>query len=262
METRALAARAEPGQIRSALALGDAYLGHLPLETVPEARWPALEALLDAAERERAARFHFDHDRRAYIAAHALLRATLSALTGLGAPDLRFSLNVYGKPELVPAPGVPPYRVNLSHTRGLAAVAVSLEQDVGVDVEWLGRRPPGLALADRYFAPSECAWLAARPEADRHEALLTLWTLKEAYIKAVGLGLSLPLDAFAFELEPLTIRFSAQIEDRPERWCFQRYRPTAEHLMALALRTPAARPRAVHLHQVVAECLGGSAPFP
>jgi 4'-phosphopantetheinyl transferase len=148
----------------------------------------------------------------------------------------RFAVNDYGKPDLVPDAGVPPLRFNISHTRGLVAVAVTIENDVGLDVEALEGGRLGLDLASRFFAAGEVEYLRGLPAEHQQEALFAFWTLKEAYIKAVGLGLSVPLDAFSFTLDPLAISFSPRQPDSPESWLFLRFRPSPIHAMALALR--------------------------
>ncbi len=198
--------------------------------------WPELEALLDEAERARAARFHFERDRLSYVAAHALGRRLLSARAGGEPSAWAFTVGPHGKPEVRDAPRL---RLNLSHTRGLAAAVLAEEHDVGIDVEWLGRPAAGPELAPRFFAPTECDILALAPPERAEETFLAFWTLKEAYIKAIGLGLAQPLDSFAFTLEPLSISFAPGIADNPARWHFARFRPTPAHLMALALRHPA-----------------------
>lgn len=205
---------------------------------VAESQWPALTARLGEAERARAQRFHFDHDRFSYVAAHALGRGLLAAWTGIAASIWDFAIDDFGKPE-VAAPEWPRrLRLNLSHTRGLAAAVLTEENDVGVDVEWLDRRPVEDGLAQRYFAPTECAQLAAMAPQDRHHGFLSFWTLKEAYVKAIGKGLAQPLDSFAFTLDPLGIAFDDTLSDDPCRWWFRRLRPTPSHLLALALRHP------------------------
>lgn len=212
----------------------------IAIDTIPDRHWPALLSLLDPGERERAARFHFDRDRHAYIAGHALVRTLLARHGGLPAADWRFETGSHGRPEIAPAlleaPGVPPLRFNLSHTHGMAAVAVTLENDIGLDVECLHRTGLTLALADRFFAPDEVAQLQGLGPEPLHDALYAFWTLKEAYIKAVGLGLSLPLDAFAFTLDPLSVAFTDRIADTPAGWLFRRLDPGPDHAMALALR--------------------------
>lgn len=210
----------------------------LELEAVEAGQWPGLEALLDDAERARAARYHFERDRLVYIAAHALGRALLSEWAGGAPQDWRFQVVEHGKPEVVAPAGAPRLRLNLSHTRGLAAAALVEDHDVGIDVEWLDRKAPTMDLARRFFAPAECAHLEALPEGAFVEAFLAFWTLKEAYVKAIGKGLAQPLDSFAFTLDPVAIRFDAALADDPARWLFRRFQPSPSHLLALALRHP------------------------
>lgn len=214
----------------------------LSTDLIGPSDWPGLASLLDEAERARAARFHFERDRQVYVAGHALLRGLLSRLVDRAPQDWRFTVDGYGKPEAILRPGEPRLRANLSHTRGLAAVAVTLERDVGVDVEWLERGGSTLEIAERFFAPAECAQLAAVPPERAEPTFFAFWTLKEAYIKAVGQGLSLPLDAFAFNLDsdgqPLGIGFVPPIVDEPSHWLFRRVRPGPAHALALAVRDP------------------------
>lgn len=205
---------------------------------VPADAWPLLTACLDAGERERAARFHFAADRAAYVAAHALTRALLSQHAPRPLADWRFATGPYGRPEIVPEAGDPQLRFNLSHNRALVAVAVTHACDIGIDVEAVDPVRLTLDLAAHTFAPAEMAQVRALPEAARTQTLFAFWTLKEAYIKAVGRGLSLPLDSFAFSLAPLSIRFSEACPDDPAAWRFERLTPTRTQALALAVRHP------------------------
>lgn len=210
----------------------------LPVWLIGDADWPRLEALLIEEELTRAARFHFDRDRKIYIAAHAICRGLLSYSLG-GAPQgWRFSVEEHGKPELIAAPGEPRFRINISHTRDFAAVALTEDHDIGIDVEWLQRSAETDGLARRMFAESECRQVLEAPEVEKLDVFLSFWTLKEAYVKAIGKGLSQPLDAFAFDLENARITFRDHLADDPEHWYFERHRPAPEHLMALAVRHP------------------------
>jgi 4'-phosphopantetheinyl transferase len=196
-----------------------------------------LEALLDDTERARAARFHFQHDRSSYIAAHALGRALLSTYAGGDPTGWQFATGDHGKPEVISTHSGPRLRLNLSHTRGLAAAVLTMDHDVGIDVEWLGRKPV-LDLAEHVFAPAECTYLAAVVPELTHEVFLTFWTLKEAYVKAIGKGLAQPLSSFAFTLDPLSIRFDSELAGDPAHWLLRRFQPTRDHLIALALHHP------------------------
>lgn len=117
-------------------------------------------------------------------------------------------------------------------------MALAVDHDVGLDVEWAGRSPDSVGLAEPYFAPCEAAAIRAAPEAERLRTFLALWTLKEAVVKAAGTGLSQALDSFAFSLEPLSLRF---LDDRDDaaRWLVRRLDPGPDHHMALAVRCDA-----------------------
>ncbi len=210
------------------------------LETncVARGSWSVLTGLLSDAERTRADRFHFERDRNSYILAHALCRGLLSVCTARAPHSFSFDAGDYGKPEVVAPPGEGRLRVNISHTRGMAAVALTVDHDIGVDVEWLGRNVGATAIADSHFAQCEQAVLAAAPEARKIETFLAFWTLKEAYVKAIGKGLSQPLQAFAFDLGTRMIRFDDTLCDDPGCWRFARVDPGPDHTLALAVRHP------------------------
>ncbi|CDK97973.1 putative 4'-phosphopantetheinyl transferase [Magnetospirillum gryphiswaldense MSR-1 v2] len=207
----------------------------MEVAAITDDQWQRMETWLDQAERDRAGRFKFASDRHTYVAAHVLGRFLLSSWQSQVMPvEWRFSLGDHGKPEVVVAEAMPRYRLNLSHTGGLAAAALTIDHPIGIDVEWLDRRPPDcLALAERFFAASECDLVRQTAPDQRMLTFLGLWTLKEAYVKAIGKGLAQPLDAFAFTLDPVAIRFDG--DDDPGRWLFRRFSPTPRHLMALAL---------------------------
>jgi 4'-phosphopantetheinyl transferase len=122
--------------------------------------------------------------------------------------DWRFATGEFGKPYLADPPVGRDVRFNLSHSRSRVAVALALGAEVGVDVEALDRAERfDSGIADAYFAPDEAAALRAiDDEALRREQFLRLWTLKEAWIKATGRGLSQPLDAFSIDPDRLSIR--------------------------------------------------------
>ncbi|MDB5643085.1 MAG: vbsP [Hyphomicrobiales bacterium] len=201
--------------------------------------WDALLACLPDDELARAGRFRFERDRQVYIAGHALVRDMLSRQAGGARRDWRFTLGAHGKPAPVLPADAPDLRINLSHTLGVAVVALAWGADVGVDVEWMSRTNDLDRIAHRFFAPDECRQFdAAAPEA-RRELFFAFWTLKEAYIKATGLGLAMPLADFAFDLAGPTIAFAPHVDDAPGDWCFWRQPLLEDHALAIALRRPA-----------------------
>ncbi len=203
-------------------------------DTIDASRWPALRAVLDADECARVDRLYFERDRKAYIAAHALARVTLSRCVERPPEAWRFVAGAHGKPQ----DDTGTLRFNLSHTRGLVAVVVAQAVDLGVDVERVDPQRLGPELTDRVFTSAECAHLHTIPKSARTDAAYAFWTLREAYIKAIGLGLACPLDAFHFNLDPLSIHFSSRLADDPAQWLFRLWRPTPDHVMALGVRHP------------------------
>lgn len=197
------------------------------------------QELLNGEERERMARLVFARDRKRFLITRALVRTMLSRYAGVKPADWKFIANVHGRPEILDRPpGVPDLRFNLSHTEGLIACAVTIGREVGVDVEHVERRlthdVPG-----RFFAPREVRDLRARPEPEQQSVFFDYWTLKEAYIKARGFGLALPLGDFAFKLAPPappSITFEPALDDDPTTWQFFQDSPTPRHRLGLAVR--------------------------
>jgi|GEM_PF-1717292 len=162
-------------------------------------------AVLDADERSRAARLRFDADRQMYRAAHVLLRRALSLAAPSAPAHWRFVRGPYGRPEIDVAacPDAAGLRFNLTHTRGLVCCALAWESPVGIDAECRRPMQDVRAIAERFFAAEESAAVIASGAPGSPAAASTfraLWTLKEAYIKALGRGLSMGLDGFAFRL--------------------------------------------------------------
>lgn len=195
--------------------------------------------LLSPDEHERMARLVFDRDRQRFLLTRALVRTTLSRYAPVAPADWQFIANVHGRPEILDRPaGVPDLRFNLSHTDGLIACAVTIGREVGVDVEHVGRRLTQ-DVAARFFAPAEVAHLQSLPEDQQELVFFDYWTMKEAYIKARGFGLALPLGDFAFHFSPDTppsITFEPAMDDNPATWQFLQDWPTPTHRLGLAIR--------------------------
>jgi 4'-phosphopantetheinyl transferase len=204
------------------------------------------EALMSESEREQQRRFYFADDRLRYLVTRAMVRTVLSRYATVAPADWEFTRNTYGRPEIDARHNVPGLCFNVSHTTGLIALAVSTHDTVGVDVENLAKDPPPLEIAENFFAPVEVAELAALPEHRRLTRFFEYWTFKESYIKARGIGLSLPLDQFSFHFaEPrrVTLTIDAELCDDPTRWHFWQCRPASDYILALC-----------------AECVDGTVP--
>jgi 4'-phosphopantetheinyl transferase len=194
-------------------------------------------ALLDLTECARRDRLMFARDRRDFVAAHALVRRTLSRYRPLVETEWAFEEGPFGKPSILePLRGSPPLVFNLSHSHGMVACAVATAVELGIDVESVDRGGDDLKLAERYFAPSEVADLVALPAGDRRARFIELWVLKEAYIKAIGQGLSHPLASFAFELPGKDgLRFDAPTTEPAAQWHFALFAVGERHRLAIAV---------------------------
>ena len=196
-------------------------------------------ALMSADEHERMARLVFDRDRRRFLLTRALVRTMLSRYAPVKPAEWQFIENVHGRPEILDPPArVPDLRFNISHTDGLIACAVTIGREVGVDVEHIGRRLTH-DVAGRFFAPREVEDLKKLPDDEQQRIFFDYWTLKEAYIKARGFGLALPLADFAFTLAPPAaprITFEPTLDDDAETWQFTQDWPTPHHRLGLAVR--------------------------
>lgn len=221
------------------LGPSEVHVWHRLTNAIGAAELEAAMERLSADERERASRFMFDRDRVTFVAAHDLLRQVLSKYEDVAPEAWRFTARPNGKPLLSDAHDCS-LRFNLSHTRGLVACAVSRAIDVGIDVESIEGRERGTdprELATRFFSATEAASLDECVDAALQERFIELWTLKESYVKAIGEGLSHPLDTFSFTLPGAdTIRFDAPDGGDERAWRFALYAPSASHRMAVAAR--------------------------
>lgn len=221
---------------------GDVELWFAPLAAAYDAEKLAVYAsLLDAGERVRWHRFQYPADRQRFLVGRAFLRTVLANCLGDTAPAaLQFRQLAHGKPEL-DGLHAGKLQFNLSHTDAVLVLAVSRRHAVGVDVEAVTRKVELMALAQRYFAAHEYAELRALDASAQRERFFTLWTLKEAWLKARGLGLQVPLCDFSFDLtsaHPL-IAFTQQLDERPHEWQF-RVLARDQYRIALAVHCAAA----------------------
>lgn len=203
----------------------------------------AFHGLLDSREKRRQARYLGADKRHEFLVSHALVRSVLSQYADVLPASWTFEINEHGKPEISPARNPEALRFNLAHTRGLCACAVAKNAGIGVDLENL-ERPPDMRAVRRFFARPEIAQLESLAGPDQHRRFYELWTLKEAYVKARGQGLSIGLDRFWFlwdQERPPAIAFGPGVQDCPEEWRFFLFSPTPAHVAALAIRRPDAK---------------------
>jgi 4'-phosphopantetheinyl transferase len=195
--------------------------------------------LLVEEERGTEARFHFARDRHRYLITRALVRTVLSRYVAVAPQDWRFVEDAYGRPQIVNEdPAARRICFNISHTRSLVVLGVTCEQALGVDTEDVHARNAELGIADHYFAADEVAQLRATPLESQQTRFFEYWTLKESYIKARGLGLSLPLAQFAFDLSQargVRIGFHPPLIDDPARWLFWLWRARGDHYVAICV---------------------------
>jgi 4'-phosphopantetheinyl transferase len=213
----------------------------------------AYQRLQSASEHERWQRFLVEGARLQHLVARALVRTTLSRYAGVPEAAWQFEPNRHGRPYVSQPAAFRELYFNLSHTDGLVACAVSRSSDIGVDVENVRRDLDILALAPTVFAPPEVARVRQSPPEERTGHFFSYWTLKEAYIKARGMGLALALDGFWFELSGAAprVHFSERCPDESGRWRFRQFTPTAEHKLAVAVSPPAREEPDIRLHWVV-----------
>lgn len=186
---------------RALLAEDEVHVWCASLEQ-EHARVQALREHLDEAERAKAGRFHFEKDRRHYTVARGVLRDLLSRYLHAPPARLIFSYNQYGKPALAGQFAAGGLRFNVSHSGGVGLFAFTRGREAGVDVESLREDFASREVAQHFFSSREVTALCAIPPEQYTRAFFNCWTRKEAYIKALGEGLSHPLDSFAVSLAP------------------------------------------------------------
>jgi 4'-phosphopantetheinyl transferase len=192
--------------------------------TVWEKEADSLFELLNTEERERAARFKFPAPRHQFVTSRALLRRALGRYLRIEARDIHFQTTANGKPKLAESRDL---QFNLSHTEGATVFAIARHRQVGVDVERIREDTNAMELAERFFSTKEVQWLRLQPASEYIPSFFSCWTAKEAYIKAQGEGLSLPLGSFGVLPVPdgASCKLQLEVYDAPEeaeRWSMWR----------------------------------------
>lgn len=203
--------------------------------------------LLTGEEREREEQMHFAKDRRRYLVTRALVRIVLSKYApGVAPHEWAFTSNRYGKPEIAnSAPQAANLTFNITHAGQLIVVGVARGIALGIDTENVRVRRAPLDIADYYFTADEVVSLRAQSEEIQQRRFFEYWTLKESYIKAHGMGLSIPLDRFGFRLtgeNGIRLWIHPEQDDWAARWRFWQFWLDADHVASVcAERSDAGR---------------------
>jgi phosphopantetheinyl transferase len=215
----------------------DVAIWFWPTANITARELEAQSDILSEDEHTRCDRMLAAVDRRDFTAAHGLLRRVLSANGDVRPEEWRFVTDERGKPSIVPEQaGDPPLTFSLSHTRGLVACAVARVPLIGIDVEAIEERSASPDVASRFFAPAEVEMLRGHPPETYADRFIEVWTLKESYIKALGVGLEQQLDSFAFFFpNDGGLRFEAPPQDTSESWRFVLCAPSSRFRLAVAV---------------------------
>ena len=236
-----------------------------PEEIRDHSLFESYRQLLTEDERRRELRFRFEVDRRRYLVTRALVRTTLSRYVAIKPEAWLFSTNRYGRPQILNSDRrAKDLSFSISHTDDLIVLAVTFDDMIGVDVETT-LRPAALDVANRYFSGSEVDALSALPASMRQARFFEYWTLKESYIKARGLGLSVPLDQFWFRFDNdnrVYAFMSPHLDDDPSRWRFWQFRPSRHHVAALCAERARASRQTLRMTRVVPLCIEEAVTYP
>ena len=185
-------------------------------------------SVLSEDERARASRFVFPRDRDHFVTSRGILRSIIGRYLQRPAVAIDFSYEPQGKPRLRTST---PIRFNLSHSHGLAVYAFSTDREIGIDVEAIRSEVTGERIAERFFSLKELAELRSLPPEKRHEAFFLCWTRKEAYVKAQGGGLGIPLDSFEVSLTPGMPE--TLVSSDSDRWMLRSFEPAERYAAAV-----------------------------
>ncbi len=199
------------------------------------------QRLLSEDERTRAERYHFEEDRRRFIVRRGILKTLLGGYLGIEPYQVEFCYGKNGKPGIPDIFGKTKLQFNLSHSEGLVLYTFTRDYEIGVDIEYV-RDIPGMGrIAKRFFSARENSIFQSLPESQKKEAFFNCWTRKEAFIKAIGDGLSYPLDSFDVSLVPGEPARLIGIKGgfrEASRWSLRDLQPAVGFTAALAVKGP------------------------
>ena len=210
---------------------------------------------LTKTETKRYHRYTYDYHRKQFLLGRMLIRNSLSKYADIEPQDWKFEENEYGKPAIVSSQQAQPLFFNLSHSSERLVLAISAHAGIGIDIESSNKPRRVVKIADRYFSSTEVEELLALPEADQLTRFYELWTLKEAYIKACGLGLAIPLRQFSYSFPSeyrVLINFAEEHNDDASLWQCWQIEVSGPFKMALAVKSGNAAVDSVHSRMVLA----------
>ena len=215
-----------------------------PDEITKESVLDEYHSMLSVEESAKYKRFHFEKDRHSYLISHALVRKVLSSYCNVKPDEWDFTNNQHGKPDISPEIKCPALKFNLSHTDGMSVCVISLESDCGIDVENTQRKSRTFAVADRMFSPAEVATMRSGNDSEVQRKFFEFWTLREAYVKAIGTGLGGSSKAFYFSIaeqddsrREANIHFSPSDKDKSSVWQFLLLKLSDQHVAAVSVKS-------------------------
>lgn len=197
--------------------------------------------VLSRLEQEKACRFYFEQDRHKYLTIHAAVRQILSGYLNQPPAKIEYAYTDYGKPYLA-GNGDQALHFNLSHSGWIALLGITMDREIGIDIEQMRVESVDPRVARRFFAPNESSALFAMPESERVKAFFNCWTRKEAFVKGVGEGLSYPLDQFEISVDangsnnPIIHLKTYRNPLDADQWRIQHLAPGDGYTGALAVR--------------------------
>lgn len=203
------------------------------------------KSVLSPEERARMVRFVRPVDQHRFLITRVLTRSILARYLDIDARSLTFDKNKYGRPHLN-NPGIETGTIafNIAHTDDLILLGITKQRTLGIDVESIQRDAASVDIANRFFSPLECTALNGLPAFKQHQRFFAYWTLKESYIKARGMGLSIPLEQFGFAFprtDLIELSIDPVLADQPSRWQFWQMELANEFLTAICFSHEAAR---------------------
>ena len=221
------------------LASDEVHIWCANLDVPPETS-ACLYAILTPDERTRSARFRFERDQQRFIVARGVLRSLLGRYLQIEPSQISFVYNEFGKPD-VSHESRDRLKFNLSHSAGLALIAIATASNVGVDLEHIRAQSDYVDIARHFFSPAERDYLISLPSQLYAEAFFSCWTKKEAYVKACGEGLAIPLNSFSVPLTtnhthtPVDLYVATKEIVPANLWSLYALRPAPGYAGALAI---------------------------